>query len=142
VVRIDLDLPNDAESVSLCRRMVRTALRETGVDQEKAADIELVVSEATTNAVRHAEGGNRYRVLVEISPQCLTLQVADQGDGFTREEIADPDPEEPGGKGLWLMEQLADEVVYYDIADDGVCLRAQFRLQPRHSGQEAGACEG
>jgi serine/threonine-protein kinase RsbW len=142
MVRIDLDLPNDAESVPLCRRLVRTALREAGVHQEKAADIELVVSEATTNAVRHAEGGNRYRVLVEISPECLTLQVADQGDGFTREQIADPDPEQPGGRGLWLMEQLADEVAYYDIADDGVCLRAEFRLQSRHSGHEADAGGG
>ena len=133
MIRIDLDLPNDAQSVPLCRQIVRVALHQWGVDPDKAADIELVVSEAAGNAVRHAYqgGGHRYQVWVELSRECLRLQVCDQGQGFSRSEIADPDRDQPGGRGLWLMERLADEVTYYDVADDGVCLRAEFRLPYR-----------
>lgn len=135
MLRVQLDLPNDAQSVPLCRRVVRAALQDLGVDGEKAADVELVVSEATANAVRHAykEGGNRYRVSVELSRACLRLQVADDGQGFSRSEVADPDLEQIGGRGIWLMERLADAVTFFDIADDGVCLQAEFRLCPTHS---------
>ena len=42
--------------------------------------------------------------------------VEDEGEGFEREEIADPLASEnlleDGGRGIFLIERMADEVIY------------------------------
>ncbi|MDA0378046.1 MAG: ATP-binding protein [Bacteroidetes bacterium] len=79
----------------------------------------LLASEAVTNAIEH---GNNYdeskQVFIEFCfrngrTECW---VEDQGDGFDRDAVADPLASEnlleDGGRGIFLIERLADEVVY------------------------------
>lgn len=81
--------------------------------------------EALANAVIY---GNRrdpakcVRVEVELSPERVAVAVRDQGDGFDVGEIADPtDPENlerPGGRGVFLLHKLMDEVAYNDRGNE------------------------
>jgi serine/threonine-protein kinase RsbW len=131
LLRVQLDVPSDAQSIPLCRHVVRVALQELEVEAKTASDFELVVSEATSNAVRHAckDTNSRFQLLVELSREHLRLQISDHVEGFHRAEVADPDVEQVGGRGVWLMERLADALTFYNIGDDGVCLQAGFRLR-------------
>lgn len=77
------------------------------------------VTEALANAVLY---GNRcdprksVRVEVSLGPTRVDLRVADEGTGFDPETIPDPtlpaNIREPGGRGLFLLRQLMDEVEF------------------------------
>lgn len=127
-VRIHLDLPDEAETVPLCRRVLCTVLNEMGVEPERVDAVELVVSEATGNAVRHAydHPGHRYQFTVELRADRVCVTVEDQGRGFLRSMIDAPELEQPGGRGLWLMEQLADTLTFATLPGGGCRLAAEF----------------
>ena len=129
-MRISLDLPDDAVTVPLCRRVLRVALGELGVEADRVAVIELVLSEATGNVVRHAYAhpGHRYQVEIEIDPERLRLVVRDSGGGFLRSDVPEPDNERPGGRGIWLIEHLASSVIFSTVKGGGSRLEAEFTL--------------
>jgi anti-sigma regulatory factor (Ser/Thr protein kinase) len=129
-LRINLELPDAAQSVPLCRRMLRFVLDELQVPESRAADIELAISEATGNVVLHAypEQGHYYRVTVEFFSHCVRLQVEDSGCGFVRADVPPPCQERPGGRGLWLIEQLADIASVTTLPNGGCHLAAEFAL--------------
>jgi anti-sigma regulatory factor (Ser/Thr protein kinase) len=79
-------------------------LAEPFVDDQRIADLRLVISEVVTNAVRHGGDGD---VLVAVTPKddYLCVQVTDTGDGFAPRPRA-LEPDEDGGFGLFLIEQL------------------------------------
>jgi serine/threonine-protein kinase RsbW len=131
---LTLDLPDQAPSVPLCRRTLRFVLAELGVADERLADIELAVSEATTNVVRHAYAspGHPYRMRVELYHHCARLVIEDDGRGFAPRghpaAVPDPNPDQSGGWGLWLIEQLADSVALTSVPGQGSRLVADFSL--------------
>jgi anti-sigma regulatory factor (Ser/Thr protein kinase) len=128
--QISLDLPNEAESVPLCRRIVRAALRELAVEADRGYAIETVVTEATANVIRHAydHPGQHYRVVVEFFTNRVRLQVSDHGRGFSRAAVADPEEDQMGGWGLPLIEQLADTASFRTSPDGGCLVEAEFVL--------------
>ena len=82
-------------------------------------DILLCVDEIFTNIV-HYGGGHDVMVTVSVScsEQNVTLQFDDSGVPFDPVNVVDPDLDipfsnrEPGGLGLFMVKQLADDVVY------------------------------
>jgi anti-sigma regulatory factor (Ser/Thr protein kinase) len=82
-------------------------------------DLPLVIDEAVTNAMGHGNGWDPAKVVhlrLELDAEGFTLQVEDQGEGFARDAVPSPlAPENRmrgGGRGLFLMESLVDEVRY------------------------------
>jgi serine/threonine-protein kinase RsbW len=133
LLRINLDVLDEAQSVPICRGTVRYLLQALAVDQERAADIELALSEATGNVIRHAyaEHGNRYRVAMEFYAHRVRLQIRDEGRGFHRAALSEPDLDSLGGRGLWIIERLADAVAISTLPGGGCCLEAEFALPTR-----------
>src|SRR5689334_19017015 len=130
LVRFALDLPDDAASVPLCRRVTRTILEELKIAPERRFEIELALGEAATNVVRHAypHPGNQYHVEIELNDTMLRLTVVDEGQGFAREQVPDPDEERLGGRGVQLIEQIADSAWFECVKGQGTRLVAEFRL--------------
>lgn len=130
VLGIHLQLPDDAASVPFCRRVLRFALQELAVEEGHLANIEMVVSEATANVVLHAfDGpGHHYSVRLELFPDLVRLFITDTGCGFRRSPVAEPDLEQISGRGLWLIEQLADSVAFSALVGGGTLMAADFRL--------------
>jgi anti-sigma regulatory factor (Ser/Thr protein kinase) len=128
LVRLALDLPDDAASVPLCRRVTRTILEELQIAPERRYEIELALGEAATNVVRHAypHPGNQYHVEIEITGGVLRLTVLDQGLGFARDTVPNPDDSQLGGRGLQLIEQIADAAWFECIKGQGTKLVAEF----------------
>src|SRR5690349_16122347 len=108
--RISLELPSDPCTVPLCRRVLRSLLDDLSIDPNRRDDIELAISEAAGNVVRHAyhRPGHPYRVTLTLFADRVRLEVTDRGIGFNRADVPAPDREELGGRGLWLIEQIAD----------------------------------
>jgi anti-sigma regulatory factor (Ser/Thr protein kinase) len=69
----------------------------------------LAVNEAVTNAIRHATGAGE--VVVWYDGSRLVAKICDEGPGIEHAPAtATPPVEALGGRGLWLIHQLVDQV--------------------------------
>lgn len=109
-VRIwDLSCPGLREEVSRARQWVRGIL----ADSPHVDDAALIVTELGTNALLHSSSGNGagiFRILLVRSPGTVDLSVTDTGRTRTMPHLAQPDSDEPGGRGLGLVHALAQRV--------------------------------
>jgi anti-sigma regulatory factor (Ser/Thr protein kinase) len=119
--------------VPVCRHLIRRLLGELAVEAERAGEIELAVSEAIGNVIQHARvpPGQLYHVRIDCFSDRLCFRVEDRGQGFVRAAVPQPDEERPGGRGVWLMEQLADHLTIRVAKEGGCRLEAEFRFQTR-----------
>ena len=61
-IRLALSLPREEISVPLTRHVVSAALLTAGVEPTCVQEVEVALSEACTNAVKHAVDGVSYEV--------------------------------------------------------------------------------
>ena len=91
------------------------------IDPNLYPNILISLTEAVNNAMQH---GNRFdkkkKILVSSreQPHLLKLTISDEGSGFDPYKLADPTKEdkirEEGGRGVFLMKQLTDEIHFHD----------------------------
>ena len=71
-------------------------------------DVELVVSELVTNSVLHADAGPDETISIDLQLLDNRLRIAVVDGGSPRvPHVVPPDPERPGGKGLFLVARLS-----------------------------------
>jgi serine/threonine-protein kinase RsbW len=92
---------------------------------------QLALAEGFTNAVRHAHAGQSIDVLIDLEVQVfadrIEIRIWDQGVPFDLEERLqrmpkEMDTEAEGGRGLRLMERIADHLSYTRTQDARNCL--------------------
>jgi serine/threonine-protein kinase RsbW len=106
----DYVYPRSRQSVPAARRFARRTLAEWGITA-RADDVLLCVSELATNALLHGvPPGRCFQVVLLLDPRDrLRVEVHDSGDGDVRVPDAGPGPRDEGGRGLLLVEALADK---------------------------------
>ena len=116
-----LHLRREAASVPLARRLLLGTMETAGVDPDVSYDLSVALSEACANAVEHGGTANpgstagAYRVTAYLDGEKCRIEVADSGPGFpgggrTRTRVR-PAPEyAEHGRGLCLIQELADHV--------------------------------
>ena len=116
---VELSLPSSMQHVYLLDVVVTEILRDADFPEEVREQINLAAIEAGTNAIKHGNKEDplkRAVILFCLDEDKLTIIIEDEGDGFTRKEVADPlDPEnllKSSGRGLFLMEACMDSVTY------------------------------
>jgi serine/threonine-protein kinase RsbW len=108
-VRVQLNLPRDASYVPVTRNVAQCLLVDMGVPDDAAGDIQVALSEACANVVRHAAHVYDYFVSLDVGPEGCEVEVVDTGPGF------DPAPgglagvDAEAGRGLLLMRALVDD---------------------------------
>jgi serine/threonine-protein kinase RsbW len=123
-VTVHIRRPADLAEV---RQRVLAAGRGSGLTDDQCADLAVAATEIATNALLH--GGGRGRVTIRERQESVHAEISDSGDGL-RAGPTDtrPDPDQDGGRGLWLAVQLCDDV---DI--DSTMAGTTIRLQVRRS---------
>jgi anti-sigma regulatory factor (Ser/Thr protein kinase) len=103
----------------------RRALRrwDETLDPELMQTVTLLVSELVTNAVRHTRARD-ITMLLEAHTSVVRVEVEDAGTGFTP-RTAQPDPERPDGRGLYLVDELASR---WGVRRAGVRNRVWFEI--------------
>ena len=96
------------------RRSVRAGLRGT-VPERDLEEILIALNEAATNAVLYGSGGGHpVEVTVRVQGEWAELSVLDRGPApGTADDpgpTTDTEAARLGGRGLWLMGRLVDEV--------------------------------
>ena len=111
-------LPYTASSVGVARRRLVGDLREAGVGEATACDAGLVISELTSNALRHATPlpGGTVRVAWRLHNDRVEIAVSD-GGGQTVPEVNEPGSSAIGGRGLSIVERLSLRWGVYSASD-------------------------
>ncbi|MEV0628788.1 ATP-binding protein [Nonomuraea wenchangensis] len=133
---IALRLPRDAASVPLIRQMLDGTLRSLGVEGGIRDDIELMLTEACSNVIRHAEPSDDYTVSATVHDDRCFIRVVDNGHGFDPDKLEQPKPGAEHGRGLMIMRALADDIRFTSKRENGamVCLEKRLRYAPGAAG--------
>jgi anti-sigma regulatory factor (Ser/Thr protein kinase) len=107
LIRLDRELPASPEAA----REAREALGQLAphVPPDHFDDLRLLVTELVTNSLRHGRlgAGDAIRLVVQMEPRCLRVEVRDPGSGF--DVPAPPQtPDMGAGWGLYLLGRIAD----------------------------------
>ncbi|MFT2016350.1 ATP-binding protein [Streptomyces sp. 796.1] len=100
-------LPAERAAVSDARHRVRAWLSRKDVSEDARDTAQLVISELVTNAVVHTSSTSISCVLQAVRGQ-LRIEVRDQGGCATRPVPRDAAMGDEHGRGLLLVETLAD----------------------------------
>jgi serine/threonine-protein kinase RsbW len=114
-------IPSKLENVAPFIHEVLETMKGLSLSEEKTFSIKLSLEEALTNAIRH---GNKSHpdlcvdVQLDFSPDRVVMNIKDQGEGFEVSRVVDPtsgeNAQKPGGRGVFLIKELMDEVEYFD----------------------------
>lgn len=126
-VHLRLRLPSESRFVPLLRTTAARFLVDLGVSRTDIDDVQLILTEACANVVRHATGTTAYRVDVGVRADGCTIAVTDDGPGFDPEEISAPDATAEHGRGLSLMDALADELTFRSLDEGGQAVMLEKR---------------
>jgi serine phosphatase RsbU (regulator of sigma subunit)/anti-sigma regulatory factor (Ser/Thr protein kinase) len=118
------ELPCDPAVVRRARTLVTRQLTRWGLERLEAST-QLIVSELVTNAVRHATGPIRLRM---IRHRVLTCEVSDTSDALPRLRHACTSDE--GGRGLYIVAQLCQRHGARCLTRGGKTVWAEQELDP------------
>jgi len=100
---IVLVLPPQPSAVVLARAFV--AEHAVDLSEDLKNDAELLVSELVSNAVQHGQPAIVLRV--NTDPPGIGVEVSDKGGFLPALPNREPDPRQPNGRGLRLIDALA-----------------------------------
>lgn len=101
-------LPARGEAVAEARRLARAQLRAGGCDEDTIETAVLLVSELTTNAVRHT-ASPVFVCRVAVHGGRVRIEVEDFGGTPDLPRRREPGPGDVDGRGLLLVDALCEE---------------------------------
>jgi len=114
-----LEIESDPNNLITVEEFVNYFAIELGIKEEKLPGLLLSVTEATTNAIIHANKGNKdkkVKINVNVVDKKVIICIKDEGSGFDPQNVPDPTAPEnllkDSGRGLYLMKVYMDEVKY------------------------------
>jgi anti-sigma regulatory factor (Ser/Thr protein kinase) len=128
-----LTIPSDLRLLPLARAFIEAVCSVAGLDETMTHQVVLATDEATNNVMRHA---HHDRPDSPILLQCfvrddrLEIRLHDEGEPFDVHAVPHLDPAElrAGGRGVFLMRRLMDEVTTEPRRDGGNVLRLVKRF--------------
>ena len=122
---VEITISSHPRWLRLVRQVVCEYALETGFDAQDAHAITLAVGEAVGNIIKHAYSGRTDRSFVlrcKADSSALEVSLSDQGEPFdpNLQPLQPPDELRPGGRGLYLMKTIMDEVAYTRQGDSNV----------------------
>ena len=95
------------------RDELRKFFEQRGIPAKVSNDLILATQEACNNACQHGIDGGECDVSVSHLNGTIVVEVADRGRGFEFETVKATWPPEPlgdGGRGLFLIAELSDQM--------------------------------
>lgn len=122
--RVKLTLPNDPEAFRRAESDLLQAIEACKYPEASTFAVRLALEEAVVNGFKHGNRGapdSTVELFWEVDPDRVTIEVEDQGRGFTPDTVPDPrEPENlerPSGRGIMLMKAYMSHVEYNDAGN-------------------------
>ncbi len=129
---ISIQIPSIIENIRMIESFIDNAKERFHLDEDLYGNIMIAVTEAVNNAIKHGNGGNSSKnvfLSLTLNDNLLRFVVKDEGSGFDHNELPDPTApenlEKPGGRGIFLMKHLSDEV---EFRENGKTVELSFYM--------------
>lgn len=117
-----LEIPNDLRAIEhAVEYVVQRCCACEGYERKLRLNFRVGLTEALSNAMLYGneqDPRKRVRLEVTLGDAEIKVRVTDEGPGFDPQKVPDPTTPanvvKPGGRGLFLMRQLMDEVHFND----------------------------
>ena len=128
-LQVDVVIPNQTRYLHLIGSIGEHVGRELdnfkGDRETLAYHLNLVLTEATTNAIKHSnfnDPKDTVRITIHICENELIIKVYDHGQGFDLDSVPVPDFDQPkeGGMGIFFIKTYMDSVTYTKMEDANV----------------------
>jgi len=128
-LRISVSLPSHLDLLEEAVDVVSRHCLAEGLSPRQARfHLRVALCEALANAIIYGNGQDPDKAVevdVTVTDAAFTIQVVDQGCGFDPASLAMPvlpdDLEAAGGRGLFLIRQLVDDVTFNDRGN-AICM--------------------
>lgn len=126
IVSDSLTIPSRITAIDEARRWATAHL--AGASRDAVWAIEMVLTEALSNVMRHAYAGDEEQLVeltLEVCDEQVVLEIVDLGEPFDPRRYTPPDLDASptGGYGVHLIGELMDEVDRAPAGDRGTRLR-------------------
>ena len=128
----NLEIPSKAANIVRVEAFVESIKDEYAVSNEVFGNMLVALTEAVNNAMIHGNGADEGKIVnvnMEKSNNIIKFYVKDTGDGFDYNNLPDPTSpeniEKTTGRGVFLMKNLSDLVVF---SDNGATVEIQFHV--------------
>ena len=116
---ISIQVPSIVENIRMIESFIDNAKEKFHLDDDLYGNIMIAVTEAVNNAIKHGNSSNKSKnvqISLFLQDSLLKFVVKDEGEGFDYADLPDPTAPEnlkkPGGRGIFLMKHLSDEVEF------------------------------
>jgi serine/threonine-protein kinase RsbW len=127
-----MKISSKSENMILVERMIEDVCDLFEVGEDNFGNILIAVTEAVNNAIQHGnkfDASKNIQIWFKSSKNQISFVVQDEGAGFDYTAIPDPTSpeniEKPHGRGIFLMNSLADKV---EFEDNGKTVQLFFNL--------------
>lgn len=118
---ISIEIPSLTENIRIVESFIDNAKDKYELTDDVYGNIMIAVIESVNNAILHGNQTDKEKN-VRLSAQLLegeiTFSISDEGSGFDFKNLPDPTAPENvqkvGGRGIFLMKNLADEIQFQD----------------------------
>lgn len=130
--KISIEIPSLSENIRMIESFIDNAKEKYQLNDDIYGNIMIAVTEAVNNAIKHGNNNNSSKnvsLSLSFAEGLIKFRVEDEGHGFEYENLPDPTSpenlEKPGGRGIFLMKHLADEV---DFTERGKVVELSFYM--------------
>jgi len=118
---IQIQIPSLPENIRIVESFIDNVKEKYSLNDDIYGNIMIAVTESVNNAILHGNNSDNAKNVslnLALEDSQIKFTVKDQGKGFDFENLTDPTlPEnldKPGGRGIFLMKNLSDEVNFKD----------------------------
>ncbi|WP_114777677.1 ATP-binding protein [Botryobacter ruber] len=136
--QVKIQIPSLIENIRVIESFIDNSKEEFEFEDDIYGNIMVAVTETVNNAIRH---GNKFDkdknvyLTLQVEDNLLKFEVEDEGPGFDYNNLPDPTApenlESPGGRGIFLMQNLCDEV---NFMENGKRVQLVFNITAPQNG--------
>ena len=116
---IHIEIPSLSENIRMIESFIDNAREKFSLNDDIYGNIMIAITEAVNNAIKHGNKGDSSKnvsLSLQLEDSLIKFRIQDQGTGFDYDNLPDPTSpeniEKPGGRGIFLMKHLSDEVEF------------------------------
>tara|TARA_Y100000589_G_scaffold106676_2_gene101263 strand:+ start:1300 stop:1716 length:417 start_codon:yes stop_codon:yes gene_type:complete len=127
-----ISLASESKSLLVLEEWINKLCDLYQISVEQYGNVLIAITEAVNNAIIHGNknmANKKTDIEYNIENQTITFTIFDEGTGFDFNDLPDPTSpenlEKPQGRGIFLMNHLADEV---NFIDNGNVVQLKFSI--------------
>lgn len=127
-----IEISSLSENIRMIESFIDNAKEKYELEDDIYGNIMIAVTESVNNAIKHGNNNDKAKSValsLSLEDSNIKFRIKDEGNGFDYETLPDPTApeniEKIGGRGIFLMKHLSDEVKF---KDNGSCVELCFYI--------------